>query len=95
MKCCRHAAVAALFWLVTGFAYADEAPFLQSLAGDWTGGGMMKRTTSSSPINLSCNFTSQASGEALSMKGTCRGGFPEDRIRHRTDRRNDRHTVFR
>ncbi len=73
MKCCRHAAVAALFWLVTGFAYADEAPFLQSLAGDWTGGGMMKRTTSSSPINLSCNFTSQANGEALSMKGTCRG----------------------
>ncbi|WP_028745867.1 hypothetical protein [Rhizobium mesoamericanum] len=74
MKCCRHAgAVTAFTWLVTGAAYADEAPFLQSLAGDWSGGGMMKRTTSSSPINLSCNFKTEASGEALSMKGMCRG----------------------
>jgi len=73
MKCCRHAAVTALIWATTGAVFADEAPFLQSLAGDWTGGGMMKRTTSSSPINLDCNFKTQASGEVLSMKGTCRG----------------------
>ena len=73
MKCCRHAAVTMLFLVVTGAAYADEAPFLQSLAGDWTGGGMMKRTTSSSPINLNCNFKTEASGEALSMQGICRG----------------------
>ncbi|MBZ9792011.1 hypothetical protein K9B32_18075 [Rhizobium sp. 3T7] len=73
MKCCRHAAVTALFWVMTGAAYADEAPFLQSLAGDWTGGGMMKRTTSSSPINLNCNIKTEASGEALSMQGICRG----------------------
>ncbi|WP_431322822.1 hypothetical protein [Rhizobium sp. YTU87027] len=73
MRCWRHAAVTVLLWAVTGAAYADEAPFLQSLAGDWTGGGMMKRTIASSPINLSCNFKTQATGEALSMKGTCRG----------------------
>ncbi|MDP9810764.1 hypothetical protein J2W42_003627 [Rhizobium tibeticum] len=73
MKCWRYTAVTALFWMVTGGAYADEAPFLQSLAGDWTGGGMMKRSTSSSPINLSCNFKTEASGEAFSMKGICRG----------------------
>lgn len=73
MKCWRYTAVTALFWMVTGGAYADEAPFLQSLVGDWRGGGMMKRTTSSSPVNLSCTFKTEASGEALSMKGICRG----------------------
>ncbi|OWW00247.1 hypothetical protein [Rhizobium sp. R693] len=73
MKCCQRAGVTALLYLVSAAAYADEAPFLQSLAGDWTGGGMMKRTIASSPINLSCSFKTQANGEALSMKGTCRG----------------------
>ena len=73
MKRCRYAAITALLWMVTGATYADEAPFLQSLAGDWRGAGMMKRTTSSPPVNLSCNFKTEASGEALSMKGICRG----------------------
>ncbi len=73
MKCCNYATVAALYCVTAGAAFADETPFLRSLAGDWIGGGMMKRTTSSSPINLNCNFKTQANGEALSMKGTCRG----------------------
>ncbi|WP_245267695.1 hypothetical protein [Rhizobium sp. 2MFCol3.1] len=34
---------------------------------------MMKRTTASSPINLSCSFQSKANGEALSMDGKCTG----------------------
>jgi hypothetical protein len=54
-------------------AGATEAPFLKSLAGEWTGSGMMKRTTASSPINLDCSFQSKANGEALSMTGICRG----------------------
>ncbi|RDJ05615.1 hypothetical protein [Rhizobium grahamii] len=73
MKCCLYTAIALTYLGITGAAFADETPFLQSLAGDWIGGGMMKRSTSSSPINLDCNFKTQASGEALSMKGTCRG----------------------
>ncbi|MBB3319327.1 MULTISPECIES: hypothetical protein [unclassified Rhizobium] len=73
MKCCLYAIVALIYYGITAAAFADETPFLQSLAGDWIGGGMMKRSTSSSPINLDCNFKTQASGVALSMKGTCRG----------------------
>ncbi len=69
--------VLALLFLAIAFPEvvfaANEAPFLQSLAGDWTGGGMMKRTTASSPINLRCNFQSKADGQALSMNGTCKG----------------------
>lgn len=58
---------------LAGGAAASEAPFLKSLAGEWTGTGMMKRTTNSSPINLDCSFQSTANGEALSMNGKCRG----------------------
>ncbi|KQV65250.1 hypothetical protein [Rhizobium sp. Root1220] len=63
----------ATWLLAVTSAAADEGPFLKSLAGEWTGGGMMKRSTSSSPINLNCSFQSKANGEVFSMNGTCRG----------------------
>lgn len=62
-----------LFAFTAGNAAANEVPFLKSLAGEWTGGGMMKRTTSSSPISLDCSFKSKVEGEAFSMNGKCRG----------------------
>ncbi len=66
-------ALCALIVCTAGGATANEAPFLKSLAGSWTGSGMMKRTTASSPINLNCSFQSKANGEALSMDGKCTG----------------------
>jgi hypothetical protein len=72
MKSLCVTALAAFLAGVTN-AGANEAPFLKTLAGQWAGGGMMKRTTSSSPINLDCSFQSKSNGEALSMTGICRG----------------------
>jgi hypothetical protein len=63
----------ALFACAAGNVNANEVPFLKSLAGEWAGAGMMKRTTSSSPINLDCSFQSKTQGEAFSMNGKCRG----------------------
>jgi hypothetical protein len=59
--------------LIAAPASADETGFLKSLAGDWTGNGMVKLGTGSTPFNVTCNFDSRANGPRLSMKGTCRG----------------------
>ncbi|OAP36604.1 hypothetical protein AU381_19130 [Sinorhizobium glycinis] len=56
-----------------GTALADETAFLDSLEGKWTGSGMVLTRINRAPINVSCNFDSEADGSALSMKGTCRG----------------------
>ncbi|WP_027998227.1 hypothetical protein [Sinorhizobium arboris] len=54
-------------------APADEAAFLSSLEGRWSGGGTVLLRIDRGPINVSCNFDSQASDTALAMRGTCRG----------------------
>ncbi|MCA1404485.1 hypothetical protein I6F26_17515 [Ensifer sp. IC3342] len=67
----RLLAAGGLFFIV-GAAQADETAFLGSLEGKWTGSGMVKIRINRSPMNVSCVFDSEASGQALSMKGTCR-----------------------
>ncbi|WDZ80221.1 hypothetical protein PWG15_20695 (plasmid) [Ensifer adhaerens] len=52
---------------------ADEGAFLKTLGGNWAGTGTVRIRANMSPINVSCNFSSQASGLALSMEGVCRG----------------------
>lgn len=73
----KHVLPISVAWLAlccsASLGAANEEPFLKTLAGDWTGHGSMKRTTSSSPINLDCSFKSRATGQELSMNGTCRG----------------------
>lgn len=64
---------AAVLVLAAGAAQADEQAFLGSLQGQWAGRGMVKMRADARPINVSCNFDSQAAGAALSMRGTCRG----------------------
>ena len=54
-----------------GAVHADEADFLQSLEGDWSGKGMVKVRTDSSPV--SCSFDSDATATSLSLDGNCRG----------------------
>jgi hypothetical protein len=56
-----------------GAVHADEADFLQSLDGDWSGKGMVKVRTDSSPVNVSCSFDSDATATSLSLDGNCRG----------------------
>lgn len=65
--------LALLIGLLAGSAAADDAEFLQSLQGNWSGKGTVIRRIGTSPINVSCTFTSTASGPSLSIRGNCRG----------------------
>ena len=59
--------------LLSQQAFAEEEGFLRSLQGNWSGQGTVKPRINMSPINLTCNFETQARGAALSMNGACRG----------------------
>lgn len=61
------------FLTFTADASAQEAEFLRSLAGSWSGGGPVRMTPGSSPLNVSCEIESSASDTALSLQGTCTG----------------------
>ena len=56
-----------------GAVHAQEAEFLQSLDGDWSGKGTVKVRADSSPVNVTCNFDSDATETSLSLDGNCRG----------------------
>ncbi|WEX75793.1 hypothetical protein PYH37_000952 [Sinorhizobium numidicum] len=58
--------------LTAGPAFPDEAPFLESLQGEWTGRGTVRLRLDRSPMTVSCNIASSASGPSLTMRGTCR-----------------------
>lgn len=54
-------------------AQASESAFLETLDGSWSGKGIVKVRTDSSPISVNCKFSSDASAETLSLDGNCRG----------------------
>ena len=54
-------------------AHAGEAEFLESLDGNWSGKGTVKVRVNSSPMNVSCKFSSDATGSSLSLDGNCTG----------------------
>jgi hypothetical protein len=56
-----------------GAVHAQEAEFLQSLDGDWSGKGTVKVRADSSPVNVTCSFDSDATETSLSLDGNCRG----------------------
>ena len=56
-----------------GAAHADEADFLQSFQGNFTGKGTVKVNTDAPAVNVSCRFDSDATSSSLSLDGTCRG----------------------
>jgi hypothetical protein len=53
-------------------ANAADTDFLNSLAGDWDGGGMVLTKIGGTKVNVSCNLKSNASASAVSMNGSCR-----------------------
>ena len=73
----RNVMTAALLGLATivaaPTAQAQEADFLSSLDGSFTGTGTVKVRTNSKPVKVTCTFSSNASGNALSLNGRCRG----------------------
>nr|WP_295463009.1 hypothetical protein [Mesorhizobium sp.] len=57
-----------------GFAaHADDGVFLNSLEGKWMGKGTVRVRTNSSPINVNCKFSTDASDTSLSLDGNCTG----------------------
>lgn len=52
---------------------SQEADFLKSLAGNWTGDGTVKVRTNASPINVTCKFKSGSTETSLTLDGNCRG----------------------
>lgn len=54
-------------------AQAADAAFLRSLDGSWRGGGPVRMTPGSSPVNVTCSIASSASETSLSLDGSCTG----------------------
>ncbi|MER9245876.1 hypothetical protein [Mesorhizobium sp. M0590] len=56
-----------------GAAHADDPDFLRSFQGNFAGKGIVKVTTDSPTVNVSCRFNSDATSSSLSLDGSCRG----------------------
>jgi hypothetical protein len=52
-------------------AQATEADFLQTLEGNWSGGGSIRLKPEEEPVNVNCELASDAAAERLSMDGNC------------------------
>lgn len=63
--------VAAAFCVSVSPVIADDAAFLASFAGSWSGKGKFRLTTGSSPVTVSCAMDANASPNSLSLDGKC------------------------
>ena len=61
-------------------ARTQETDFLESLAGKWSGKGMVKVRVNASPMTISCKFASDASASSLSLDGICTGMLVFSRV---------------
>lgn len=66
------ALVAAVLMLGPQGALADEASFLRTLSGSWSGGGSYVRSGGGAPVTVTCAFETAATVSTLKMRGTCR-----------------------
>lgn len=65
--------VTAVLCVFASPVFADDAAFLASFAGSWTGEGKFRITTGSPPVTVSCTMDANASETSLSLDGRCRG----------------------
>lgn len=54
-----------------GAAVADEAAFLKSLSGNWSGKGTVKVRANSPTLKVTCRFVSDTMPKSLSLDGKC------------------------
>jgi hypothetical protein len=54
-------------------SHAGDAAFLMDMAGNWSGGGPVRMTPASSPVNVSCQLAGQADASSVSLDGACTG----------------------
>ncbi len=64
-------AITLLVLLSGSVAHADEAPFLKSLSGNWSGKGTVKVRVNAPTINVTCRFRSDTSTNSLALGGKC------------------------
>jgi len=65
--------VSAVLCVFASPVFADDAAFLASFAGSWSGKGKFRITTGSSPVTVSCAMDANVSATSLSLDGKCRG----------------------
>lgn len=65
--------LAAAFCAYVSPVFADDAAFLASFRGSWSGKGSFRLTTGSAPMPVSCAFDAETSATRLSLDGKCRG----------------------
>ncbi len=65
------AALIAATMMVAIPANASEAEFLETLEGNWSGGGSIRLKPEDNPITVDCKLSSVAASESLSMDGSC------------------------
>lgn len=53
--------------------HAGESEFLQTLEGNWTGGGQVRLSPEDKPVNVSCRFDGLSSDVSVSLDGSCTG----------------------
>ncbi|MBB4006244.1 hypothetical protein [Allorhizobium taibaishanense] len=58
--------------LTIGTAHADEAAFLKTLSGNWSGTGTVKLRISAPTVKVNCNFKSNTTAQALALNGRCK-----------------------
>jgi hypothetical protein len=54
-------------------ANAQDQAFLASLDGNWSGKGSVRLRADSSPVNVTCKFTSDTTETSMELDGTCTG----------------------
>jgi hypothetical protein len=65
--------VAAALCVSVSPVIADDAEFLASFAGSWSGKGKFRISAGSSPMSVACSFDAETSATSLSLDGKCRG----------------------
>ncbi|MEB2844249.1 hypothetical protein GAO09_21735 [Rhizobiales bacterium RZME27] len=73
----------ALILCLPAISQAAEADYLRSIAGSWSGKGLVLTKIGGSKVNVSCSLQVGSTPASLSMKGRCRGllvsrGFSAD-----------------
>lgn len=71
IRLCLTAAMATM--LLAQPTHAEEAGFLASMGGKWSGKGSFRVNTSAPAVSVSCSFTAKSSAVSLSLDGNCRG----------------------
>ena len=79
-RCLKRLLLATLVLSFSSDAWAQETDFLESLAGTWSGKGMVKVRINASPMTVKCKFASDTTASSLALDGRCTGMLVFSRV---------------